>query len=174
MSRDTFQFNLSFEKHYFLKDKPKDICFFTLNSYNFDKVNTSLNESERKFLKDLIQRKDLVIQKADKGIAVVISNRENCLEVMKSLLFDKDKLIALNNDKSKWLNYIANLEKKLKEHFKTLENNKKYHRINLKVFPPLANSSNFCMDFLKSTKLGLIKFPNFSLYYQLLALLFIN
>ena len=44
---------------------------------------------------------------------------------MKSLLSDNSKFIPLHIDKSKWLNYIVNLEKKLKEHFKTLENNNK-------------------------------------------------
>ena len=43
---------------------------------------------------------------------------------MKSLLSDNSRFIPLNIDKSKWLNYMVNLEKKLKEHFKTLENNK--------------------------------------------------
>ena len=44
---------------------------------------------------------------------------------MESLLSDNSKFMQLNIDKSKWLNYIVNSEKKLKEHFKTLENNNK-------------------------------------------------
>ena len=74
--RDTLQFNLPSEKRDLLKNKLKDICFSTLNSYNFDKANTNLTESESKALKVLIQRKDLVIQKADKGNTVVIIDRE--------------------------------------------------------------------------------------------------
>ena len=72
-----------------------------------------------------MQRKDLVIQKADKGNTVVITNPENYLEGMKSLLSDNSKFIELNTDKSKLLNYIANLKKKLNEDLKTLENNNK-------------------------------------------------
>ena len=53
--RDTLEFNLPSEKRDLLKNKLKDICFSTLNSYDFDKVNT-------KSLKELIRRKDLVIQ----------------------------------------------------------------------------------------------------------------
>ena len=50
--RDTLQFNLASEKRDLLKNKLKDICFSTLNSYNFDKVNANLTESEA--LKGLI------------------------------------------------------------------------------------------------------------------------
>ena len=52
--RDTLQFNLASEKRDLLKNKLKDICFSTLNSYNFDKVNTNLTESESKALKELM------------------------------------------------------------------------------------------------------------------------
>ena len=118
------QFNLASEKRDLLKNKP-DICFSTLSSYSFDKVNTNLTEAESKGLKELIRRKDLVIQKADKGSTVVITNRENYLKGIKSLLSDNTKFIPLNIDQSKWLNYIGNLEKKLKEHVKTLERDNK-------------------------------------------------
>ena len=63
---DTLQFNLPFEKSDLLENKLKDICFSTLNSYNFHKINTNLVESESKALKELIRSKDLVIQKASK------------------------------------------------------------------------------------------------------------
>ena len=43
---------------------------------------------------------------------------------MKSLLSDNSRFISLDIDKSKWLSYMVNLEKKLNKHFKTLENNK--------------------------------------------------
>ena len=119
--RHTLQFNLPSEKRDLLKNKLKDICFSTLNSYNFDKVNTNLPESESKALKELIRRKHLVIQKADKGNTVFITDRENYLKGIKTLLSDNTKFVPLNIDQNKWLNYIVNLEKKVKEHFKTLE-----------------------------------------------------
>ena len=106
---DILEFNLPYEKRDFLKNKLYicyllDICFPTLNSYNFDKVNTNLTESEFKSLKELIKSKDLIIQKADKGNTVVITNRENYFKDMKSLLSDNSKFIQLDIDKSKWLN----------------------------------------------------------------------
>ena len=151
--RDTLQFNLPSEKRDLLKNKLKDICFSTLNSYNFDKVNTNLTESESKALKELIRRKDLVIQKADKGNTVVITDRENYLKGIKSLLSDNTKFIPLNIDQSKWLNYIVNLEKKLKEHFKTLEKDNKISEDEFKSICLSAHALVFCMVNLKSTKL---------------------
>ena len=106
------QFNLPSEKRDFLKNKLKYICFSAFNSYNFDKVNTNLTESECKSLKELIQLKVLVIQKADKGNTVVITNRENYLKGMKSLLSDNSKFIPRNIYNDKCLNYIVNLDKK--------------------------------------------------------------
>ena len=55
-------------------------------------------------------------EKSSNEPTVVITNRKNYLKGMKSLL---SKFIQLNIDKSKWLNYIVDLEKKLKEHFQT-------------------------------------------------------
>ena len=45
---DTLQFNLPSEKRDLLKNKFKDICFSTLNSYNFDKVNINLTDMNLK------------------------------------------------------------------------------------------------------------------------------
>ena len=112
---NTLEFNWPSEKRDFLKNKLTDICFFALNSYNSDKVNTNLTEYECKSLKELIQCKDLVIQKVDKGNTVVITNHANYLKSMKSLLSDNSKFIQHNIDKTKWLNYIINFEKKLKD-----------------------------------------------------------
>ena len=54
-----------------------------------------------------MQRIDLVIQKAGKGNTVVITDRENYLKGMKSLLSDNSTFVQLNIDKSKWLNYLV-------------------------------------------------------------------
>ena len=68
------------ENRHFLKNKLKDIFFSTLKSYSFDKSEKKLSEAESIALKSLIERKDLVIQKADKGNAVVITGRTKYLD----------------------------------------------------------------------------------------------
>ena len=69
---------MPFEKRDFLKNKLKDICFSTLNSYNFGKVNTNLTESECKSLKELMQRIEAVTQRCSvKKLFLEISQNSN-------------------------------------------------------------------------------------------------
>ena len=86
------------ENRGFLKNKLKDICFFTLKSHSFNKGEKNLSEAEFLALKNFIEHKDLVIQKADKGNAVIISDRTKYLEGIKSLFLDSSKFIQLPTD----------------------------------------------------------------------------
>ena len=69
--------------------------------------------------------KHLVIQKEDKGNTMVITNRTKYLERIISLLPDSMTFIQLSIDESKFINYIINLENKLKDCFKVLKNEEK-------------------------------------------------
>ena len=70
-------FEMKSKNRDFLKNKLKDICFSTLKSYSFEKVEKNLSEAEFLALKTLTDHKDLVIQKADKGNTVVITDAVN-------------------------------------------------------------------------------------------------
>ena len=59
----------------FLKNKFKGICFSTFKSHSFDKVEKCLSEVESIAWKNLIEWKDLVIHKAERGNTVVITDR---------------------------------------------------------------------------------------------------
>ena len=117
-------FEMKSKNRDFLKNKLKDICFSTLKSYSFDKVQKKFSEAESIALKNLIERKDLVIRKADKGNTVVITDRTKYLEGIKSLFSDSSKF-PLPIDEGKWLNYIINLENKLEDCFEVLKNEEK-------------------------------------------------
>ena len=80
-------------------------------------------------LKNLIKRKDPVIQKADKRNTVVITDRTKYLEQIKSLFFDSRKFMQLPIE-DKLINYIVNLDK-LKDRFKVLKNEEKISEKNL-------------------------------------------
>ena len=120
--RDAIMFEMKSENREFLKNKLKDICFSTLKSYSFQK---HLSEAESTVLKNLIDRKDLVIQKVDKGNTVVITDRTKYLERIKCLLSDSSKFMPLPIGEGIWLNYIINLENKLKDRFKVLKHEEK-------------------------------------------------
>ena len=128
-------FEIKFENCDILKNKLKDICFSTLNSHIFNKVEKNLSEAEFLALKNLMERKDQVIQKIDKGNTVVIADRTKYLEGIKSLLLDRSKFMQLPIDKDKWINYTVNLESKLKYRFKVLKNEEKCQKMYLIVFP---------------------------------------
>ena len=103
------------ENRDFLKSKLKEICFSTLKSYSFARVEKKLSEAESIALKNLIEGKDLVIQKAGKGNTVVVTDHTKYLAGIKSLLSDSSKFMQLPIDEGKWINYIINLESKLKD-----------------------------------------------------------
>ena len=56
---------------------------------------------------------------------MVITDRTKYLEGIKSLLSDSSKFMQLPIDQDKWINYIINLESKLKDRFKVLKNEEK-------------------------------------------------
>ena len=60
-------FEMKSENRNFLKNKLKDICFSTLKSYSYEKVENKLSEAEFLALENLIAHKDLVIQKQKKA-----------------------------------------------------------------------------------------------------------
>ena len=80
---------------------------------------------------------------------------------MKSLLSDNSKFMQLNIDKSKWLNHIVNSEKKLKEHFKTLENNNKISEDEFKSICPIGTRRGILYGLLKIHKIVIDNIPKF-------------
>ena len=58
---------------------------------------------------------------------MVITEPTKCLEGIKSLLLGSSKFMQLPIDEDKWINYIINLESKLKDHFKVLKNEERIY-----------------------------------------------
>ena len=54
------------------------------------------------------------------------------------MLSDNTEFLSPNIDQSKWLNYIVNLEKNLKEHYKTLERDSKISEVEFKSICPIG------------------------------------
>ena len=98
-----------------------------------------------------------------KGNTVVITDYENYLKGMKSLLPDNSEFIQLSIDKSKWLNYIVNLEKKLKEHLKTLENNSKISKYEFKSIYPIGTRTGIFHRLPEVHKIVIDNIPKFRL-----------
>ena len=113
------------------------------------------------------KHKDLVIQKADKGNTVVITDRTSkYLEGIKSLLLHSSKFIQLSIDEDKWINYIVNLKRKLKDHFKLLKMKEKFWKKNWIVFSQLELRQGFYVVILRYIKWSLTTLQNLDPFYQ--------
>ena len=53
-----------------------------------------------------MRNKDIIIQKADEGNIVVITDKEKCIEGAKRSISDSRKFVRLNITPDKYLNYI--------------------------------------------------------------------
>ena len=69
--------------------------------------------------------KTSLFKKADKGNAVVITERTKYIEAVKSLLSDGSKILQVPIAEDKWINYIINLESRLEDCFKVLNKEEK-------------------------------------------------
>ena len=159
--RDTLTFELTSENREFLKSKLKDICFSTITSYDFNSVPSNLSKSEFEALKGLIESKYLVIQKSDKGNNIVVSDRENYIKGVKSLLLDNSKFTDSNIDSTKWLNYVVNLEIKLKDHFKILRKENKLSDEEFQKISPIGSRPGILYGLPKVHKAVINNIPKF-------------
>ena len=86
-----------------------------LSSFENFKFKDELNitSDELKALNDLASRKDIIIQKVDKGNSVVILNKSDYIKRMTEMLSDIDKFKKLNIKPGKELNLLLKHEYKL-------------------------------------------------------------
>ena len=82
---------------------------------------------------------------------MVITDRTKYLEGIKSLLSDSSKFIQLPIDQSKWINYIINLENKLKDRFKVLKNEEKVSEKEFDSISPVGTTPGILYGNPKST-----------------------
>ena len=75
-------------------------------------------------LKDLHKNRDLVIQRADKGNAVVILNKNNYISKMKAIFSDSSEFQELSIDQNNVLNHIVHMENRIIDVLKKLKNKK--------------------------------------------------
>ena len=126
-----------------LKSKLKYIYFSTLDSHSLDKVEKKLSEAESIAVKSRTEHKDLVLQKVDKDITLVMTEPAKYLEVIKSFFLDVGKFMQLPIDEDKSISYIINLESKLRDCFKVLKNEDRNSGKNLIALTQLELRSAF-------------------------------
>ena len=104
----------------FIQGRLRD-CAFTSYRDVGKNIDRNLPKEEYFALRTLVRKKDLVIQKADKGNTVVILNKADYNLKMRNILSDASKFQKLSIDKNKVLNHIVSMEKRIIEVLKNLK-----------------------------------------------------
>ena len=124
--RNTFDFDLTPEERDRFKTKLKDIALSSYKDLNDNcQFENNLSLEEIKSLQNLMSNKNIVIQKADKGNTVVITDKDNYIKGIKNVISDTSKFELLDIPPEKYINYIVNVEKKFRKLFKNLKDNGK-------------------------------------------------
>ena len=125
--RSTLDLSMTTEEKDRFKTKLKDIALSSFKLFSDScKFENNLSAEEINLLKALMRNKDIIIQKADKGNTVVITDKGKYIEGVKWTISDSNKFIQLNITPDKYLNYIINVEYKVvKQLFKDLLDNDK-------------------------------------------------
>ena len=99
----------------------KKIFFSSFGNFKF-KDELNITPDELKALKDLSSRKDILIQKADKGNSIVVLNKRDYVKRMAKMLLDIDKFKKMNVKPWKKLNLLLKYEDKLVSFLKGIKN----------------------------------------------------
>ena len=114
--RSALDLSIATEEKDRIKTRLEDIVSSSFNVFidNFEFENNLFAEKINS-LKALMRNKDIIIQKADEGNNIVITDNEKYIEGVKHAISDFNKFIQLNITPAKYLNYIINVEKKFKQ-----------------------------------------------------------
>ena len=148
----------------------KKICLSSFENFKF-KDESNITPDELKALKDLSSRKDIIIQKADKGNSVVILNKRDYIERMTEMLSDIDKFKKLNVKPGKELNLLLKHEDKLVSFLKGIK--KSIGEDLYKGLYPQGSQPGI-MGHLKYINLLLMAFLNLDLFCLLSTQVLIN
>ena len=135
--RSTLDFSMSSEETDRFKTKLKEIALSSYKLFNDNcQYENNLSVEEIRSLKNLMRYETIVIQKADKGNTIVITDKEKYIEGVKNVISDNTKFVRINTPPEKYINYIVNVEKHFKELFKNLWKNDKISKDEYKKICP--------------------------------------
>ena len=111
--RNTLDLSISTKENDRFRTKLKDataLPSFKLFSDNC-KFENNLSAEEINSLKALMRNKNIIIQKADKGNTVVVTDKEKHIEGVKLAISDSNKFVQINTTPGKYFSYFVNVEK---------------------------------------------------------------
>ena len=111
-------------KQDFIKTKLKDVALTSFYNYNNDNVKpNNLTKEEFEALQILSKKHNIIVQKSDKGNAIVIIDRDSYIDRINEILNDNSKFTHLTPNiikSGKELQYIDKAEEKIRIFLKKL------------------------------------------------------
>ena len=118
--RDIITTKLNTLQNETVKSKLLDTAFSLFDRFKKNNSKYNLSETKLQALNSLLQNKGIIIQKADKGNTIVVIHKDAYQKKMKAIISDHSKFEKLDFQEEKYLNFIPNKEKRLKEIIKLL------------------------------------------------------
>ena len=112
--------NLNTLQNETIKPKMLDTAVSLFDTFKKNKPQNNLSKIELQALNSLLQNKDIVTQKADKGNTIVVIDTDAYKKKMKAIISDRSKFEKLDIQEEKHLNFILNKEKRLRKIIKPL------------------------------------------------------
>ena len=109
----------------FIKSRLRDSAFSSCKDTG-KTLEKILPKGKFDALKILLKKKDIILQKADKGNTVVILNRKNYVCKMKNILNGKSKFQKVYIDHDKILNHLIHMENRVIDVLKNLRDKKEF------------------------------------------------
>ena len=108
-----------------------------------------------------MRNKNIVIQKSDKGNSVIIMDKEKYIQGVKNVLYDSSKFILLSISQEDYINYIVNVEKKIRKLFNNLYDNNKISKDEFLKICPVGSRPGILYANLKVPKPVVDNMPKF-------------
>lgn len=160
--RDIRNLDLPNDKLMFLKSKIQDIGLSSFRMYNkkehkFDNIS----QNEYVAFLNLIENKEIIIQKADKGNNTVILNKQDYIEKINEILGDNTKFekALFENKDNKELRYLLNMEEAIKITLKDLLEQKRITKLDYEKLVPIGSQPGILYGCTKIHKKVIGKCP---------------
>ena len=110
----------------FAKNELRHIAYSSFKAYNKKEHKfENISKLEHKAFLELLELKDLIIQKADKGNVIVVIDKCTYFTKMSTILNDETKFIKVNFEKrNEELDYLLNKQSQILDFLKELRDNK--------------------------------------------------
>ena len=166
--RRTLDFSVISEERHRFEIKLKDIALLSFKIFKENyKIEINISAEEINLLKALMGNKNIIIKKANKSNTVEITDKEKSIEGVKNAISDAKKFAQLNITPEKYLNYIIDVEKVLKQLFKNLLDNDKLSKDEYDKIRTKGSRSGKLYSNPKIHQLVVNRTPKFDQFYLL-------